>query len=124
MSPLTLTPTACSSFRPREVDGQGAEDHHHQRQVAPLPRGRAEDDGRRREVRGGGRRLQEQGRVEELARELLLLHEEHPRRREGQGQDLGGGQGQGQGGGRRRALVAGGQPDGREGGVRGQAQGG
>merc|ERR1719164_447745 len=31
----------------REVDGQGEQDHDHQRQVAPLARGRAEDHGRR-----------------------------------------------------------------------------
>merc|ERR1719487_2776661 len=101
---------ACSTCRRWKVDRQREQDHDYERQVAPVQGGRRKDDGRRREVRQGGRRLQGQGRSEELARELLLLDEEHAGRREGQGQDLGGRQVQSGEGHRRRALMARGQP--------------
>merc|ERR1711935_254951 len=108
----------------REVDRQGEQDHHHQRQVAPLQGGRREDDGRRGEVRKGGRGVQGEGGGEERARELLLLDEEHARGRQGQGQDLGGGQEEGPRRRRGGAQVARGQPARREGGVLAQAEGG
>merc|ERR1719387_1517886 len=90
---------------------------------APVQGGRREDDGRRREVREGGRGVQEEGGGEERPRELLLLDEVDARRRQGEGEDLGGGRRQGEEGDRGRALVARGQPDGRGRGVRVEAEG-
>merc|ERR1719473_1397219 len=108
----------------REVDGQGEQDHHHQRQVAPLQGGRREDDRRRREVRQGGRGLQEEGRGQERPGELLLLHEEHFGRREAEGQVVRRRQVQGRVRHQRRPGLARVQPARREGGVRAQAEGG
>merc|ERR1719191_1913719 len=100
------------------------QDHHHQRQGAPV-QGRDRAHGRRgREVQVGGRGPPQEDRGEEQPRELLLLHAQHPQGLQVRGQGLGRGQGEAEQGHRRGHRVAGRQPACRGGGVHGQAQGG
>merc|ERR1719389_116960 len=100
------------------------QDHHHQRQGAPV-QGRDRAHGRRgREVQVGGRGPPQEDRGQEQPRELLLLHAQHPQGLQVRGQGLGRGQGEAEQGHRRGHRVAGRQPARRGGGVHGQAQGG